>query len=92
MSGPDHAPDIDKLELLPIIRIYSESESALDLRSRLLAKGKLGSAELRAFVLSAMRLPSEFEVDHVLTDYGLDRIYRMNPVILINPEILSNKS
>lgn len=48
-----------KLELLPVIRIYSESESALDLRSRLLAKGKLGIAELRAFVLSALPLPNE---------------------------------
>jgi ATP-dependent Clp protease ATP-binding subunit ClpC len=52
-------PNFDKLELLPVIRIYSESESALDLRSRLLAKGKLGTAELRAFVLSALPLPVE---------------------------------
>ncbi|HEU5459186.1 MAG TPA: AAA family ATPase [Pyrinomonadaceae bacterium] len=56
----DHAPGSPKLELLPVIRIYSEFESALDLRSRLLARGKLGSAELRAFVLSALSLPPEF--------------------------------
>lgn len=62
ISGPDQLPEIDRLELQPIIRIYSELDTALDLRSRLLAKGKLGSAELRAFVLSAMPLPSEFVV------------------------------
>ena len=61
ISGPDQLPEVDRLELQPIIRIYSELDSALDLRSRLLAKGKLGSAELRAFVLSAMPLPPEFE-------------------------------
>lgn len=59
LSGPDHSPGIDKLELLPIIRIYSVFESALDLRSRLLATGKVGSAEFRAFVLSALQLPLE---------------------------------
>ena len=59
-------PDSDKLELLPVIRIYSEFESALDLRSRLLAKGKLGSAELRAFVLSALSLPAEFVATYFL--------------------------
>jgi len=63
ISGPDQLPGVDKLEMLPIIRIYSESDSALDLRSRLLAKGKLGSAELRAFVLSALPLPEELVVD-----------------------------
>jgi ATP-dependent Clp protease ATP-binding subunit ClpC len=55
----DREPDFDKLELLPVIRIYSEFESALDLRSRLLAREKVGSAELRAFVLSVLELPSE---------------------------------
>ncbi len=59
VSGPDHMPELDKVELLPVVRIYSEFESALDLRSRLLAKGKVGSAELRAFILSAMPLPDE---------------------------------
>ncbi|HKY46327.1 MAG TPA: hypothetical protein VJM50_24755, partial [Pyrinomonadaceae bacterium] len=60
--------DVATLELPPIIRIYSEQDSALDLRSRLLAKGKLGSAELRAFVLSALSLPPEFEgLSHTLT-------------------------
>ena len=60
VSGPDQLPEVDKLELQPIIRIYSGFDSVLDLRSRLLAKGKLGSAELRAFVLSALSLPPEF--------------------------------
>ena len=59
VNGTNHAPDVDKFELLPIIRIYAEFESALDLRSRLLSKGKVGSAELRAFVLSALQLPQE---------------------------------
>jgi ATP-dependent Clp protease ATP-binding subunit ClpC len=62
IGGPDRLPVLHKLEILPIIRIYSELGSALDLRSRLLAKGKLGSAELRAFVLSAMPLPRELVV------------------------------
>jgi hypothetical protein len=61
VSGPDQFPEIDRLELQPIIRIYSDLDTALDLRSRLLARGKLGSAELRAFVLSALALPSEFD-------------------------------
>ena len=60
VSGSDEALDSNKLELLPVIRIYSEFESALDLRSRLLARGKVGSSELRAFVLSALSLPAEF--------------------------------
>ena len=61
VSAHDYAPDFDQLEPLPVIRIYSEFESALDLRSRLLANGRVSSAELRAFVLSALPLPSEFD-------------------------------
>ena len=60
VNGPDYsAPKLERIELLPVIRIYSETESTLDLRSRLLATGKLGSAELRAFVLSTLPLPRE---------------------------------
>jgi len=57
----NRSSNFDRHELLPIIRIYSDSECTLDLRSRLLATGKLGSAELRAFVLSTLAVPSEFD-------------------------------
>ena len=46
--------------LPPVLRIYAEPQVTLDLRTRLLSLGKLGSAELRAFVLAALPLPHEF--------------------------------
>ena len=46
--------------LPPVLRIYAEPEATLDLRTRLLSIGKIGSAEMRAFVLAALPLPNEF--------------------------------
>jgi len=46
--------------LPPVLRIYAEPEATLDLRTQLLSIGKMGSAELRAFVLAALPLPHEF--------------------------------
>jgi ATP-dependent Clp protease ATP-binding subunit ClpC len=46
--------------LPPVIRIYAEPEATLDLRTQLLSIGKMGSAELRAFVLAALATPHEF--------------------------------
>jgi hypothetical protein len=46
--------------LPPVVRIYAEPEATLDLRTQLLSIGKVGSAELRAFVLAALPLPHEF--------------------------------
>jgi len=46
--------------LPPVIRIYAEPEATLDLRTQLLSIGKMGSAELRAFILAALPLPHEF--------------------------------
>jgi len=46
--------------LPPVLRIYAEPQATLDLRSQLLSIGKLGSAELRAFVLAALPRPEEF--------------------------------
>ena len=52
---------LDRFENLPpVLRIYAESEATLDLRTQLLSIGKMGSAELRAFVLAALALPHEF--------------------------------
>ena len=45
--------------LPPVLRIYSEPGATLDVRTRLLARAKLGNAELRAFVLSALPPPGE---------------------------------
>jgi ATP-dependent Clp protease ATP-binding subunit ClpA len=45
--------------LPPVLRIYSNPGATLDIRSRLLARGPLGRAELRAFILSALPTPSE---------------------------------
>ena len=42
-----------------VLRVYSDSGATLDIRSRLLARAKLGNAELRAFILSALPLPRE---------------------------------
>ncbi len=42
-----------------ILRIYSDQGAALDIRSRLLARSKLGNAELRAFILAALPPPRE---------------------------------
>ena len=47
--------------LPPVLRIYAEPEATLDLRTQLLSIGKMGSAELRAFVLAALPLPHEFK-------------------------------
>jgi len=46
--------------LPPVVRIYAEPEATLDLRTHLLSIGKMGSAELRAFVLAALPTPHEF--------------------------------
>jgi hypothetical protein len=46
--------------LPPVLRIYAEPEVTLDLRTQLLSIGKLGSAELRAFILAALPTPHEF--------------------------------
>ena len=45
--------------LPPVLRIYDEPGATLDIRSRLLARGPLGKAELRAFILSALPTPRE---------------------------------
>ena len=51
----------ERVETLPpVVRIYSEPAATLDLRTQLLSIGKIGSAELRAFVLAALPLPQEF--------------------------------
>jgi hypothetical protein len=47
--------------LPPVLRIYAEPQATLDLRSRLLSIGKLGTAELRSFVLAALPRPHEFD-------------------------------
>lgn len=52
--------DRDVETLPPVLRIYAEPEATLDLRTKLLSIGKIGSAELRAFVLAALPLPHEF--------------------------------
>ncbi|MEJ7616241.1 MAG: AAA family ATPase [Pyrinomonadaceae bacterium] len=52
--------DKEVLGLPPVLRIYAEPMATLDLRTRLLATGKLGSAELRTFLLSALPPPAEF--------------------------------
>ena len=46
--------------LPPVLRVYAEPEATLDLRTHLLSIGKMGSAELRAFILAALPTPSEF--------------------------------
>ena len=47
--------------LPPVLRIYAEPEATLDLRAQLLSIGKMGSAELRAFVLAALPRPQELD-------------------------------
>jgi ATP-dependent Clp protease ATP-binding subunit ClpA len=42
-----------------VLRLYSDLGATLDIRSRLLARSKLGNAELRAFILSALPPPRE---------------------------------
>jgi ATP-dependent Clp protease ATP-binding subunit ClpC len=60
--GPAGEYSIPQLESLPpVIRVYAEPEAVLDLRTQLLSVGRLGSAELRAFVLAALPLPAEFD-------------------------------
>jgi hypothetical protein len=55
-------PTQDQIETLPpVLRIYAEAEAALDLRTRLLSIGKIGNAELRAFVLAALPRPQELD-------------------------------
>ncbi len=54
------SPDERLENLPPVIRIYSEPAATLDLRTQLLSIGKIGSAELRAFVLAALPAPDEF--------------------------------
>ena len=49
------------VSLPPVIRVYAEPEVTLDLRTRLLSIGKIGTAELRAFVLAALPPPEEFQ-------------------------------
>ena len=54
--------DQEQFESLPpVLRIYAEPEATLDLRTQLLSIGKMGSAELRAFVLAALSTPHEFD-------------------------------
>jgi hypothetical protein len=54
------ASKADRTTGLPsVLRIYSDAGATLDIRSRLLARGKLGNAELRAFILSALAPPRE---------------------------------
>ena len=48
--------------LPPVLRIYSDPGATLDIRSRLLARGPLGKAELRAFILSALPTPRELKI------------------------------
>jgi ATP-dependent Clp protease ATP-binding subunit ClpA len=50
---------VGKEGLPPVLRIYSDPGATLDIRSRLLARGPLGRAELRAFILSALPPPRE---------------------------------
>ncbi len=47
--------------LPPVLRIYSDPGATLDIRSRLLSRGPLGRAELRAFILSALPAPRELK-------------------------------
>jgi ATP-dependent Clp protease ATP-binding subunit ClpC len=52
----------EQFESLPsVLRIYAEPEATLDLRTQLLSIGKMGSAELRAFILAALPTPHEFD-------------------------------
>jgi hypothetical protein len=61
VGSADKAVAAERVESLPpVLRIYAEPEATLDLRTQLLAIGKIGSAELRAFVLAALPLPPEF--------------------------------
>jgi ATP-dependent Clp protease ATP-binding subunit ClpA len=43
--------------LPPVLRLYAEPEVTLDLRTQLLSIGKMGNAELRAFILAALPTP-----------------------------------
>jgi len=54
-----------------VLRIYSDPGATLDVRSRLLARAKLGNAELRAFILSALPPPRELasRLDTVNSDF-----------------------
>jgi ATP-dependent Clp protease ATP-binding subunit ClpA len=53
--------DDESLESLPpVVRIYSEPAATLDLRTSLMSIGRIGSAELRAFILAALPVPDEF--------------------------------
>jgi ATP-dependent Clp protease ATP-binding subunit ClpC len=55
-------PAKEQLETLPpVVRIYADPQATLDFRSRLLSIGKLGTAELRSFVLAALPRPHEFD-------------------------------
>lgn len=49
----------EAMALPPVVRLYAEPAATLDLRTQLLALGKLSAAELRAFVLSGLALPAE---------------------------------
>ena len=61
VGSADQSSNSDHCESLPpVVRIYAEPEATLDLRTQLLSIGKIGSAELRAFVLAALPLPHEF--------------------------------
>ena len=55
VSSPASKPG----SLPSVLRIYSDQGATLDIRSRLLARAKLGNAELRAFILSALQPPLE---------------------------------
>ena len=53
------SPTSRTMGLPSVLRIYSDPGVTLDIRSRLLARAKLGNAELRAFILSALPPPRE---------------------------------
>jgi hypothetical protein len=57
-SADKHPEHFENLP--PVLRIYAEGDTTLDLRTQLLSIGKLGSSELRAFVLAALPRPEEF--------------------------------
>lgn len=56
------SPASEQDGLPPVLRIYSDPGATFDIRSRLLARGPLGKAELRAFILSALPLPRELSL------------------------------
>lgn len=56
-DGPEDQRET--MALPPVVRLYAEPAATLDVRTQLLALGKLSAPELRAFVLSGLALPAE---------------------------------